>query len=595
RTKSKVEKDNKGEMFESLVARRVEGFCITHNVNDCYKTIIGYATDRMKQDERISWESAVLRNPYTLMKHKGVGFVRADKLAMKLGFPVDGKQRILAFVGKALDDSSKGSTILEMGGTLSYISEKLGINDSRKVLDAVLNHGDGTYNLLDDGYKRTKDIMSSVYITKALWVETESSFYKLLKKLEKEEKFLPSVKVVDSVKSGFGYKLNDGQDSAIDDILKNNVNVLTGLGGTGKSTITKAILKILEMHGESFTCLAPTGIASKNFVKLTGFNCETIHRRAFSQSNEIYSDWLILEEASMLSVDHMDMLLNMIGHNLPKLLFIGDLNQLTPISPSAPFRDLFSLIKSKKVNGTIIELTEIMRASNESFIPHLCKMFTKYGLYNSSVEKSNHAGVSFYPIEKDLTKQVLGIVKDKGFDFQNTYVLSPQNVGEYGCGLLNKNINEAMANKRVLIRDKYREYRVGSELLHKDNNRSMDIYNGERITLLDKEYRDGDAVYVCKRLDEGTLIEYDEYTLLNQTQLSYGLTVHKTQSITAENVIMIVSQAHHYMNTKNLVYTGLSRCAKNLCIIYEDGALESASKKTEIDKRITFLGELAKR
>lgn len=564
--------------------KRVKEFCKTYNIT-AIKTISNFVSSW----DCDNWEKDLLENPYLLMKASGNGFTRADGIATKLNFPHDHEYRILAFVNKALEDLSKGSTILNLGVVFEYIESKLEIKDHRKVLDTVLNKSNNSYKFLDSKYKRTTNPMEAIYITKTFWIETESKFYSLLKRIQQEKPLILDLDKVKKVKESFPFKLNEGQDKAIDDILKNNINVLTGLGGTGKSSITKAILQILSEHNQTFTCLAPTGIASKNFSKLTGCECNTIHKLHYD-GVELNSDFVVLEESSMLSVDHIHMLLGMIGKNTPKLLFIGDVGQLAPISPSAPFRDLFLLIENGKIEGSVIELTEIMRASNELFIPHLCKMFTKHGKYDANVESQVHKGVTFYPLQKDLPKQILDIVKQNDFNFKETYILSPQNVGDYGCGKINKIINDEVAGKEILYKDKFRTYREGSELLHNINNREMDIYNGERVTLLRKE---GDS-FVCQKLENSQMVYYDLDTLLEQTQLSYGLTVHKTQSITATNVIMIVTKNHHYMNTKNLVYTGLSRASKNLCIIYDEGALQMASQKNEVDKRITFLGELAK-
>ncbi|MGL5100111.1 MAG: AAA family ATPase [Fusobacteriaceae bacterium] len=578
-----------------IAKQRAKEFCKKHKITGT-SSIVKYA--KLKMAEKgidTKWELSLMRNPYVLMNLEGVGFNRADAVAMKLNFPFDHEYRILAFVSKSLDDLSKGSTIISMSEVLVYISSKLGITNAGRLVKIVLNKTDGKFKLLDGNYKRTKVMKDARYLTRTTWIESESGFYKLLRAVDKQHKLCVDKSIVDKVKASFPYTLNEGQSSAVDNILSNNINVLTGLGGTGKSSITKAILQVLTKHKQKFTCLAPTGIASKNFSRLTGYKCETIHRKAYSKNKDIVTDWLVIEEASMLADDHIALLLDMLKDNKPKLLFIGDMNQLTPISAGAPFRDLFSLIQGKKVNGNVIELTEIMRASNDLFIPHLCKMFTKYGNYDSSVEYSNHKGVEFRDLEKDTAKQVLGIAQQYGFNFKNTYVLSPQNVGTYGCNAINEVINNVVADSVILYRDKFKTYRIGSELLHKENNKSMKMFNGERLTLMSKEQIGGSTKYICKKLDEDMTVEYDEETLCNQTQLSYGLTVHKTQSITAENVIFIATKEHRHMLTSNLIYTAMSRASKNLVILHDRGALGLGSKKKEIDKRITFLGELSKR
>ena len=908
------------ERFDIAVKDRVSYFCDSNRLDKCYNIVKKYAEVKMSNDENYKWEKDIYQNPYKLMKVEGNGFISADKVAMGLNFPLDHKYRILAFVSKALDDNSKGSTILPLGDILVYMGKELKIGDNSRIVDVVLNQSDNTYLMLTKEYKRTTDIMLARFLTKTSWFEMERGFFNLLKELEKEPTMKLNMDIVNKVKCSFEYRLNTGQDKAINEILKSNINVLTGLGGclpnytevltdkgwiqisdwkdeeimeiefdenkklkgglkgvfrkplhfhqlpvsqfyrmknkvgsmnlvsseehkhpsisakgfcrnfttkdlfekwentptektrpivnipetfewfgegidytddyirlkvavfadgsfikknntcyfnvkkqrkktrieellkrnnidysigvsgvgynryrftmdnkdkefdlgwfyktnkrqreiifdeikhwdgsintgnrlftytttkkicatviqliatslgyrstiyqdkrthkyvsgecydvtfssnkfktrtfeksecnifekidcgdlmycfttstgyflirqngniyvtgnSGKSTITKAILSILSKHRQSYTALAPTGIASKNFTKLTGAKCETVHRRFFSKG-KIESDWLILEESSMLACEHIKMILSMLGDNKPRLLFIGDLNQLSPINPSAPFRDLFSLIEKGKVKGSVVELTEIMRASNDSFIPHLSRMFTKYGNYDKSVENKEHAGVYFYKLNKDLPKQILSLIGEHNLNFKNTYVLSPQKVGDFGCTKLNEYLNEVIADNTILYKDKFKTLRVNSEMLQDKNNKDLDIYNGERVTLKRKEYRNGNTYYICDRLDEGTEIIYDEDVLLNQVILSYGLTVHKTQSLTVENIILICSSQHYHMLTTNLVYTGMSRASKKLIIIHDEGVLARASRKTEIDKRTTFLGEISKR
>ena len=141
-SRKKVEDDLTKEQFEQLVHDRASAFCNRYNISG-YKTIYKFAYSKMDNNSiSYKWEDEVMEKPYKLMKMEGVGCTRADSVAMKLNFPIDHKYRILAYVGTALEDLSKGSTILGLGETLEYMANKLNINNNNRIIDVVLNQSD---------------------------------------------------------------------------------------------------------------------------------------------------------------------------------------------------------------------------------------------------------------------------------------------------------------------------------------------------------------------------------------------------------------------------------------------------------------------
>ena len=577
--------------FEREVYQRAIDFCNSKKLTGCYATIRKYAHLKMSQDEKLSWENDLLINPYVLMNLDGVGFKRADKVALQLDFPRDHEFRILAFVGIALDETSKGSTIISLGEILAYMKSQLEIENTGKIIDTVINKSDETYRVLDSKYKSTQDIFEARFLTKTIWYETERDFYNLCVAISKIKTTPIPKEVKEDIVSKFPFKLNNGQIYSINSFNLFNINILTGYGGTGKTSVTKAILQCLDRCKYTYTCLTPTGISSKIFSQSTNTSSHTVHSFYFSGGDISTADWLILDECSMYSIDHIKMILRMIDiKNPPRLLLIGDVGQLSPISVGDPFYSLIKLINNGKIKGNILRLEEIMRASNETFIPHLCLQFTEGGKYDSSCEKRKDlANVEFIPIKNNITKQILDVVDKNGFNFNNTLILIPQNTGDMGNNIVNKCLDEVFATNNILYQDKYKIFRQGSFCMNIKNNRDLDIYNGERIRLLD---RNGDT-FICEKIDDGKIVEYSEEVFTETVQLSYSLTVHKCQGITVENVIFIASNKFSYMNTKELVYTGLSRASKKLVILYEEGALSVASTKKTFDKRMTFLGKVS--
>lgn len=578
--------------IEMEIINRARKFCNKHALERSLTVIKKYAEIKMSQMEEYNWEAEVERNPYLLMQLDGVGFKKADKVAMGLGFPIDHKYRILAFVTKALDDISNGSTIIPMGDVLSYMGKELGIDDNSKIVNVVLNHSDGTYEMLDSSYKRTNDIMEARYLTQRSWYETERDFFNMLVKASK----MPATQIDSEIKqkviSSMRFNLNNGQLKSVEMFDKFNINVLTGGGGVGKTTVVEVFLKCLLKSKQTFTCLTPTGIASKVFTSSTGFDSRTIHSYYFRKGS-IDTDWVILDECSMHSLDHIKMILRMIDKDCPpRFLFIGDVGQLQPIGNGDVFNSVINLIKNNRIKGNIMELTQIMRASDETFIPHLSQQFRGDNKYDSSCEnRTDLANVYFYKLESDLPKQLLNVIGTHKMDFKSTYILIPQNIGDIGNVAVNDIIDGVIATNNILYKDKYRTFRQGTELMHTKNNDDLNIYNGERITLTDRVNDN----FICTKVDTGEEIVYDEETFKTEVIKSYGCTVHKMQGITSENIILVVSAKHKYMLTRNLVYTGMSRASKKLIILYDDGMLSYAHSRVETNKRLTFLGLLAKR
>lgn len=573
--------------LKEIITKRVYDFCKKYKMNNS-KTIYKFAELIMRNDDSNKWENVLIKNPYILMNMSGVGFTRADSIAMKINFPRDHKYRILAFVSKTLDDLSRGSTIIPLGEIFTYMSDKLDINNKSKIIDTVLNHSDGTYKMLDDKCKTTDDILNARFLTKTIWYETERDWYKLCVKVSKMDKLDIDENVIDNIISKYSFKLNEGQNKAIRNFYKHGLNILTGWGGTGKTFTTRTILDILKSMNQTYTCLTPTGISSKVFTSSTNISSQTIHRKYYTDA-QIETDWLILDECSMHSIEHISMILKMIDiDNPPRLLMIGDISQLTPISVGDPFYSIIKLIEKRKIKGSVTHLTEIMRASNELFIPHLCKMFVGNNAYDNSVEnKKDLAGVEFIPLEGNLSDQILNIIRENNFNFDNTMVLIPQNIGEVGNNAINSYLDNVSAGT-PLLEDKYKAFRKGSYCMNIKNNTDLNIFNGERIKLID---RDNDK-FICKKLDDSSSVEYDEESFKENVQLSYSVTIHKCQGITMDNIIFVASNKYSHMNTRELVYTGLSRASKKLIILYEKGALSNASKKIALDKRNTFLRKL---
>lgn len=543
-------------------------------------------------ERSMDWKACLLENPYRLIELDKVGFNYVDSIARKLGVEKNNVNRIRCYTRYALDEMTGGSTILELSKAVRFIADKLEIDNAMTIVEILTNPHSKEYILLDDKYKPTKNFPDMAWVTKSSWYRVEKGVYNLCVKANKIKELKYDINVVERVKERLPFKLNTMQNYAVDNILKGGVNILTGGAGVGKTFTTKAILQVLQNSGQTFTVMAPTGIASKVFSESTGYECSTIHRAYYNQEI-IETDWLVLEESSMLSCDHFELILSMVGERPVKLLLIGDISQLQPISPGSILRDILRLIDKGTLKGNVIRLTEVMRASDETFIPHLCKKFTRLDNYCISNENKRHKAVAFRPLANNVIDQVVDIVEKCDFDFRDTYILTPQKIGDIGADIINKYIDENITGGEPVLNQRNKQYRIGSIIMHTKNNANMNIFNGERLILVEARGEGKDRTFVAEKISDGARVVYDEKTIIGQTMLSYVCTVHKTQGITAKNVIFIASKKHTFMLSRELVYTGLSRASEKLIILHDEGVLYRASKKEVVDIRKTFLGEVA--
>lgn len=374
-------------------------------------------------------------------------------------------------------------------------------------------------------------------------------------------------------------------------------------GNSGKSYTTRAILDVLDKIGETYELMTPTGTSSKILMNSTGRDANTIHRKYYAdykmKQEKVYADWLVIDEVSMLSLEHFRLINSMLHEAPTKLLLIGDINQLQPISVGNPFFDIIKLIESGMIKGNVIHLTEIMRSKKDSAISHICKMFTEHGEYSKAELYKEHKGVEFIPLDKkEFTKQIGAIIKARDFKLNETFVLSPFNVKEFGTNVINNYIQRTFSKGEVVYEDKYKKYKIGDYLMHTKNNSNLGIFNGERIRLVsDLGMRFDDngnevQMYLCQKVDEPLVyIEYTDKLLMTQTMLAYAISIHKSQGSSLVNTIVVLDSSHYFSLSRNSVYTGMSRASKNLVVLYDEKALEYASSRNEVERRKTFLRE----
>ena len=407
---------------------------------------------------------------------------------------------------------------------------------------------------------------------------------------------------------------NDDQKKAISEALNNNITIISGGPGTGKTTIINAIVKLyietnrlsnLEVI-EQIALLAPTGRASKKMSTSTGLPASTIHRylkwnkdlNAFgiNENNKNFQKLIIVDEVSMIDSMLLASLLKGL-HSYVKLILVGDAFQLPSVSAGLVLQDL---IDSDLFN--YVPLEYIYRQSDNSYIPYLAREIKNKDLSESFTLKKddyNFLVTDTHSISKTIKKIVEEGIK-KGYDENKLQVLCPMYKGENGIDNLNQMLAKVFNPDRGQRTITYGDvvYREGDKVLQLANNADNFVFNGDigfikSIATIGSPYK---KEVVTIDFD-GNLVMYNKKDLKN-IKHAYAISIHKSQGSEFDHVIMPICYQFAPMLYNKILYTGVSRAKKSLIIIGDAAAFYkgvfndySTYRKTTLKERLleTFI------
>lgn len=409
---------------------------------------------------------------------------------------------------------------------------------------------------------------------------------------------------IEEVEEEFDIHYDQQQKAAIDHFFQEDVLIVTGGPGTGKTTIVKALVKLYKKlyPSQMIACCAPTGRASKRLSQLTDNPATTIHsllrwdlesnRFGKNQEDPILVDLLIIDEFSMVDTYLFSAILNA-SSKVRKLVLIGDQDQLPSVSAGCVLRDL---IASKAF--TTIYLQHIYRQATGSGVVKLA-----HDLKQQSIDIPSYVhDVSFYDVYvQDVKGQIGHIVQqalNEGYHLDDVQVLSPMYQGSCGIDVLNHTLQDLFNPKdrsKKEIKVGYTIFREQDKILQLKNQPDDDVYNGD-IGILEE------IVYANESDDhrmhlwvnyQGIYVEYTQETIGNLT-LAYCISIHKSQGCEYPMVILPISFQHRMMLQRKLLYTAITRARKNLVIIGELAAFQEGIQIQERHVRKTRLAERIK-
>jgi exodeoxyribonuclease V alpha subunit len=432
--------------------------------------------------------------------------------------------------------------------------------------------------------------------------ETEKAIVEELKRLEGHSCGLRSIdssKAIPWVEEQLGLEFANEQKIAITKSMEEKIHIITGGPGTGKSTITKAILTLSEKLTSKILLAAPTGRAAKRMSEITKKKASTIHsllEMDFTQGgfkrnrmNPLACDLLILDEASMIDTQLMAHLLRAVPAKA-RLLIIGDIDQLPSVGPGCVLKDL---IESQRITTT--RLKEIFRQAKGSRIVRNAHRVNQ-GLF-PELDEDPKSDFWFIPLEKpeDILNKILELVctrlpqEKNAHPFEEIQVLSPMKKGVLGTLNINVALQDKLNPSLKRVTKMGRTFRLGDKVMQIRNNYDKLVFNGDvgRIVEIDEEH-EGLVV-----LFDGMEVEYD-FTEMDELILAYAVSVHKYQGSECPVVIMPVHTSHFKLLVKNLVYTGITRGKRLVILVGSKRAIAIAVKSVAVDQRFTGLKHFLK-
>jgi exodeoxyribonuclease V alpha subunit len=535
-------------------------------------------------------------NPYLVARDIfGVGFKTADKIAEEIGIPLDSPVRVhagLEFILRGLSEE----------GHTCYPEEDL-IALTEKTLEVTLTTIHSAIVALEREDRIIRRELTVEEVPKLfVWLRSlfigERGISKQFDRIKYGKCHIRPVKcdkALEWVQEKQHIKLAKEQMAALQRSLEEKVHIITGGPGTGKSTITKAILAIHEKLSDKILLAAPTGKAAKRLSEITRRRASTIHSlleydfttMQFKKNldNPLKCDLIIIDEASMIDTYLMHSLLRAIPDEA-RVILIGDVDQLPSIGPGNVLRDC---IESGAIS--ITRLFQIFRQGKDSLITLNAHNINK-GIFPEIVAPKGKSDFLFFPIEEsqDILAKMLLLVQEtlpkehRFHPLKDIQILSPMRKGVIGIENLNVILQEKInPGKKKIVRFG-REFRVGDKVMQIRNNYTKVIYNGDVGFIQDIDLEES---LVTVSFDD-KLLEY-EATELDELTLAYAVSVHKYQGSECPCIIIPIHMSHYKLLQRNLLYTAITRGKKLVILLGTQKAIHLAVQNNEVRKRHTGL------
>jgi exodeoxyribonuclease V alpha subunit len=521
-------------------------------------------------------------NPYCLAKDiHGIGFKTADQLALKIGIPHDSVIRAQAGVLHVIQEiNSDGHCAIEQDKLIKASEEMLDIH--RDIIQEAIELEKQAESLIPE----VIDEKECLYINWLYYAEVgvASNIKRLL---ENERRW--HIDNIDQslawVQKQTGLNLSDSQKQSVRMAVENKVVCIIGGPGVGKTTVVNSIIKIINTKARVLLC-APTGRAAKRLSESTGLEAKTLHRLLeFDPSNgkfkhdadnQLKTDLVVIDESSMIDVILMNSLLRAIPDHA-SVLIVGDTDQLPSVGAGKVLADI---IDSKIV--PLAKLTEIFRQAKTSQI-----------IVNAHFKTLPKTETDFFTIHLEpdvIHDRLITIVSKKipeafGFTHNDIQVLTPMHRGGLGVKSLNIELQQELNPNPITSITKFGlTIGVKDRIIQLINNYDKEVFNGDLGIV--KSINHDDTTIIIDF--EGKEVEYD-FTELDEIDLAYATSIHKSQGSEYPVVVIPISMQHYMLLQRNLIYTGVTRGKKLVILMGEAKAISMAVRNVKQNNRLTYL------
>jgi exodeoxyribonuclease V alpha subunit len=578
---------------QQKVVREIMVFLQSHNIG----TARAFRIYKAYGDKAIE---LVRANPYRLAADIwGVGFKTADDLARRLGIDPQSTLRARAALRHVLFElSGEGHCAFPENAVIRRTAELTSIADG--VLAGAV-----------EALVQENELVRDTELAEEPWLYLRHLFLaevgvaEALRELSQPPHPLPPIDLEAAlgwVEKKMGLSLAASQREAIRQAVTRKALVITGGPGVGKTTLVRGILEIFLAKKMRCGLCAPTGRAAKRLAETTRHEAKTIHRLLEfehsgprkSRDQPLDLDLLIVDETSMVDLPLLYHLLKAVPAKAC-VVFVGDVDQLPSVGPGMVLADI---IASRGL--PVVRLTEIFRQAQESGIVRAAHHVQQGEAPASTTPDAAASATSlgdFYVIEVDaapiILERVIALVRERiparfGLDpFHDIQVLTPMNRSELGVRNVNAQLQAVLNPSQEDAPEVARygvTFRIGDKVLQTVNNYDKEAFNGDigRISKIDVENQEMTVHF------EGRPATYD-FDELDELNLAYALTIHKSQGSEYPAVIIPLHTQHYLMLQRNLLYTGITRGKKLVVLVGSRKALSLAVSRHDTRRRCTGL------
>ena len=535
-------------------------------------------------------------NPYCLARDvDGIGFKTADRIALAMGMEHDCSERLEAGISYALVSAA--------GAGHTCVPEELLVRETARVLLVEREAVQEVFNqLIQKDRLRLEEVGGVRFIYPEYLYRAEVQTARRLLYLRDQAKPITRVNadaVIAAWEREAGIRLADAQRQAIYTSLEHGVFVLTGGPGTGKTTVVKGILNVLEKAGCRILLAAPTGRAARRLADSAGHPALTVHRLLeyqpsgdglfFGKNEEdpLDAEAIIIDEASMLDINLTYHLLKAVQGGC-RLIFVGDVDQLPSVGAGSVLQDM---IRSGKM--PVVRLENVFRQAEVSPIVRNAHKINHGQMPDFIPGPNSEFALQEFTEEQAAAEFVAQLYGDLTLDgdWRRVQVLSPMHKSPCGVQNLNKLLQQYInppSAKKPEVSIPGNVLRVGDKVMQIRNNYEKDVFNGD----IGRVYKiEGKTVTVAfPERPEGDYVSYSQGEC-EELQLAYAMSVHKSQGSEYPYVILLMVPSHYVMLQRNLLYTAVTRAKQRVLVVGSKRAVLTAVENDKTRRRHSLLAE----